>query len=93
VDVDTFRNAAFLSSLPSSSSYPSPLSFEQEREDVILVVCRIDPLKKIDNAIKLAKLLKDNNIGSGMKIVGSLEPYYYDYYLYLNKMIIDLFSH
>lgn len=80
VDVDTFRNAVFLSS--------SSFSLE-DREDVILVVCRIDPLKKIDNAIKLAKLLKDNNIGSGMKIVGSFEPYYYDYYLYLKKMIVD----
>ena len=62
----------------------------KERENIVLVICRIDPLKKIDNAIKLGKLLKDNNIGNGMKIAGSLEPYYYDYYLHLKKMIVDL---
>jgi glycosyltransferase involved in cell wall biosynthesis len=78
VDVDTFRNAALL----SSSSY-------DEREDIILVVCRIDPLKKIENAIMFAKLLKENNIGKGMKIVGSLDLYYSDYYSYLKKMIAD----
>jgi glycosyltransferase involved in cell wall biosynthesis len=77
VDVDTFRNATLL-----SSSY-------DEREDIILVVCRIDPLKKIENAIKFAKLLKENNIGKGMKIIGSLDLYYSDYYSYLKKMIAD----
>jgi hypothetical protein len=36
----------------------------------------------------LAKLLKENNIGKGMKIVGSLD-YYYDYYSHHKKMIVD----
>jgi glycosyltransferase involved in cell wall biosynthesis len=79
VDVETFRNEVLLS---KSSS--------KEREDIILVTCRIDPRKKIDNAVRLARLLKDNNIGNGMKIIGSLEPYYYNYYLQLRKMIVDL---
>ena len=77
VDVDTFRNSALLLSSPD------------EREDIILVVSRIDPLKRVENAIMLAKLLKDNNIGKGMKIVGSLDPYYYNYYSHLKKMIVD----
>jgi glycosyltransferase involved in cell wall biosynthesis len=78
VDVDTFRNAA----ISSSSSCI-------EREDIVLVVSRIDPLKKVENAIKFAKLLKENKIGTGMKILGSLDVYYLDYYHYLKKMIED----
>ncbi len=77
VDVDTFRNSAL------------SLSSSDEREDIILVVSRIDPLKRIENAIMLAKLLKENNIGKGMKIVGSLDYYYDDYYSHLKKMIVD----
>ena len=74
VDVDTFRNSRL------SSSY-------EKREDIILVISRIDPSKKIENAIYLAKLLKENKIGKGMIIVGSLDFYYYDYYCHLKKMI------
>jgi glycosyltransferase involved in cell wall biosynthesis len=48
VDVDTFRNAALL----------SPLD-DNKREDIILVVSRIDTLKRNENAINLAKLLKE----------------------------------
>jgi alpha-1,2-mannosyltransferase len=77
VYVDTFRNSAL------------SLSSSDEREDIILVVSRIDPLKRIENAIMLAKLLKENNIGKGMKIVGSLDYYYDDYYSHLKKMIVD----
>jgi glycosyltransferase involved in cell wall biosynthesis len=77
VDVDTFRNSAL------------SLSSSDEREDIILVVSRIDPLKRIENAIILAKLLKENNIGKGMKVVGSLDYYYDDYYSHLKKMIVD----
>lgn len=77
VDVDTFRNSAL------------SLSSSDEKEDIILVVSRIDPLKRIENAIMLAKLLKENNIGKGMKIVGGLDYYHYDYYSHLKKMIVD----
>ena len=56
---------------------------------VILVVCRIDPLKEIESAIKLARVLKDSNIGKGMKIVGSISPHNLDYYSHLNKLVED----
>ena len=52
-------------------------------------VCRIDPLKQIENAIKLARILKDSNVGKGMKIVGSISPHNLDYYSYLNKLVED----
>lgn len=65
VDVDTFRSSTIIIN-------------KQEREkDIVLVVCRIDKQKKIENAIRLAKLLKQNNIGSGMKIIGNID-YNYD---------------
>jgi glycosyltransferase involved in cell wall biosynthesis len=44
----------------------------------------------VKNAIKLAKILKDNNIGKGMKIVGNLYHYFLDYYIELQKMVLDL---
>ena len=78
VDVDTFRRV--LLSSPTN----------KREDDIILVVSRIDKQKKIENAIRLAKLLKQNNIGSGMKIIGNID-YKYDlnYYLSLNQMVID----
>jgi glycosyltransferase involved in cell wall biosynthesis len=75
VDVDTIRNLT--------------LSANDEREDTVLVVSRIDPLKKIENAINLAKLLKENKIGKGMKIVGNLDLYHYNYYCHIKKTIKD----
>ena len=63
IDIETFRNVA------------SMANGDNERNHIILVISRIDPHKKIENAIKLAKILKDKNIGRGMKIVGNL--YYY----------------
>ena len=81
VDVDTFRDFAFSS--PSKDG-------EDKREDVILVVSRIDPSKNIENAINFAKLLKDNEIGKGMIITGSLDHYFDGYYNKLKEMIIDL---
>jgi glycosyltransferase involved in cell wall biosynthesis len=54
------------------------------------VISRIAPHKKIENAIKLAKILKDNNIGKGMKIVGNLYYYYFDYYSELKQMVLGL---
>ena len=87
VDVDTFRNSALFS--PSSPS-SSPGNHDSEREDVILVISRIDPSKRIENAVIIAKLLKEDNIGKGMVIVGSLDPYYYEYCLNIKKMVTDL---
>jgi glycosyltransferase involved in cell wall biosynthesis len=78
VDVDTFRRV--LLSSPTN----------KREDDIILVVSRIDKQKKIENAIRLAKLLKQNNVGGGMKIIGNID-YKYDlnYYLSLNQMVID----
>ena len=79
VDVDTFRRV-LLSSTKN----------KREEDDIVIVVSRIDKQKKIENAIRLAKLLKQNNIGSGMKIIGNIDYNYdLDYYLSLKQMIRD----
>ena len=76
IDVDTFRNSVL---------FPN----YDERENIILVVARIDPSKNIEKAIELAKSIKENGIGKGMIIAGSLDPYYYNYYSNLQKMVTD----
>ena len=78
VDIETFRNV------------DSTNEGHEKRRDNILVITRIDPHKKIENAINLAKILKDNKIGRTMKIVGNLYHWYYDYYPKLEQMVIDL---
>ncbi len=82
--MDIFRKVA-LSSTTSSHSIDN-----DEREDIIPVVSRIDPSNNIDCAINFAKILKDNKIGEGMKIAGSLDPYFYGYYNRIKKMLMDL---
>jgi alpha-1,2-mannosyltransferase len=72
VDVDTFRRA----SLPS-----------QFRDDLILVVSRFHPSKKIENAICLARLLKQNGVGKRMDIVGNISPINVGYYNYLQHLV------
>ena len=78
IDIETFRNIALM-----RNGY-------NETNDIILVISRIAPHKKIENAIKLAKILKDNNVGKGMKIVGNLYYYFFDYYSELKQMVLDL---
>ncbi|HEU4824685.1 MAG TPA: glycosyltransferase [Nitrososphaeraceae archaeon] len=78
IDIETFHNVALMA------------NGDYERNDTILVIARIAPHKKIENAIKLAKILKDNNIGKGMKIVGNLYYYFYDYYSELKQMVLSL---
>ena len=79
IDIETFRNVALMA------------NGDDERNDIILVISRIAPHKKIENAINLAKILKDNNIGKGMKIVGNLYYYYFDdYYSELKQMVLGL---
>ena len=78
IDIETFRNVALMA------------NGHDETNNIILVIARIAPHKKIENAIKLAKILKDNNVGKGMKIVGNLYYYFFDYYSELKKMILDL---
>jgi glycosyltransferase involved in cell wall biosynthesis len=78
VDIETFRTV----SLKRKSG--------DEMNGFILVISRIAPHKEIENAIKLAKILKDNNIGKGMKIVGNLYHYFFDYYSELKQMVVAL---
>jgi glycosyltransferase involved in cell wall biosynthesis len=76
VDVDFFRNMSLLSSSSSSN-----------RKDTILVIARFHPTKKIENAIRLAKLLKECKIGYSMKIVGNLPAGTPDYLFYLKQLV------
>ena len=78
IDIETFRNTALMPNRGNG------------RDDIILVISRIAPHKEIENAIKLAKILKDNNIGKGMKIVGNLYHYFSDYYSELRQMVLRL---
>jgi glycosyltransferase involved in cell wall biosynthesis len=72
VDVDTFRNNSL---------------YSNHRKEVILVVSRFHPIKKVENALRLAKALKFNKIGTSMKIIGTLAKDCLGYYLYLKRMI------
>jgi glycosyltransferase involved in cell wall biosynthesis len=58
-------------------------------ENSILVICRIEPSKRIENAIYLAKLLKERKIKTKINIVGSHEPFYQKYYYDLIKLISE----
>jgi glycosyltransferase involved in cell wall biosynthesis len=80
IDIKTFRKAALKANEVD----------QNDSKDIILVIARIAPHKKIENAIKLAKILKDNNIGNEMKIIGNLYHYFLDYYLELKQMVLDL---
>ena len=80
VDVETFRNKVLLS-----------LASAFERQDTTLVISRINKHKEVENAIKLAKILKKTNVGKGMRIVGSMHYMLdLDYYLFLYEMIRNL---
>jgi glycosyltransferase involved in cell wall biosynthesis len=59
------------------------------RNNLVLVICRIEPSKRIENAIYLAKVLKEKKIETKMIIVGSWEPFYQKYYESLERLIID----
>ena len=75
VNVEEFRRAAL---------------FSTERRDYILVISRIHPSKRLENAINLASILKQNKIGDGMVIAGSLlddDCFANDYYHKIMDMI------
>jgi glycosyltransferase involved in cell wall biosynthesis len=72
VDVDTFRNAALSS---------------DARDNSILVISRFHPSKKIENAIYLARLLKQRELGSCMNIVGNISPDGVSYFNYLCHLV------
>lgn len=75
VNVEAFRKAALYSA---------------ERSEYILVISRIHPSKRLENAINLARILKENRIGKGMVIAGSLLDDDYlanDYYQKIMEMV------
>src|SRR5919199_52589 len=91
IDIDTFHNVALVSAYDENnndSDYGA--KYNDDDNKFILVISRIDPSKQIENAIKLAKILKDRNIGKGMIIVGNLYHWHFDYYSYLKQLILDL---
>ena len=72
VDVDIFRKACLTSS---------------KRDDSLLVISRIHPAKRIENAIHLAKLLYKNKVGTCMNIVGNMPPDGIGYFNYLSDLV------
>jgi glycosyltransferase involved in cell wall biosynthesis len=72
VEVDLFRNVSLSS---------------KNRDDSILVIARFHPTKKIENAIRLAKLLRQNEVGVRMNIVGNMGPDGIGYFNYLQHLV------
>jgi glycosyltransferase involved in cell wall biosynthesis len=72
VDVDIFRKACLASSI---------------RDDSTLVISRFHPTKKIENAIRLAKLLRQYEVGTCMNIVGNMSPDGIGYLNYLRDLV------
>jgi glycosyltransferase involved in cell wall biosynthesis len=91
IDIDTFHNVALVPAYDENNNNVSDYGTKYNDDDkFILVISRIDPSKQIENAIKLAKILKDRNICKGMIIVGNLYHRHFDYYSYLKQLILDL---
>jgi glycosyltransferase involved in cell wall biosynthesis len=67
IDVNIFRNVDLTSEQDNDN---------HKRNDTVIVISRIAAHKEIENAIKLAKILKARNIGKGMVIVGNLYNYF-----------------
>jgi len=72
VDIETYRNVAF--------SNP-------RRENIIIVITRYSPDKKIEIAIKIARLLNKIYKNFKMIIIGNILPDNYEYYRYLQTLI------
>ena len=79
VDIEVFRNKVLFQSRLRALCPKS--------KDLIIVISRFNPTKKIENAIKVARLLKAQGIGSGMKIVGNLTKEGFAYFSYLKEMV------
>jgi glycosyltransferase involved in cell wall biosynthesis len=79
VDVEIFRSKVL------TPIRAKPL--RDKRKDQILVISRFNPTKKIENALRVAKLLNQHGIGDRMKIVGNLTKEYLDYYNYLKEVV------
>ena len=78
IDIEIFQRVALIA------------NGHNEKNHTVIVISRIAPHKQIENAIKLAKILRDKKIGKEMKIVGNLYQYYFDYYSELKRMVVDL---
>ncbi|HET6590408.1 MAG TPA: glycosyltransferase [Candidatus Nitrosocosmicus sp.] len=78
VDVDKFRDMSLIPSLNKGM-----------KENDIVVICRIDPAKKVENVIFLAQKLREAGVNLKITIIGNLDPYHYYYYKELKKTIID----
>jgi alpha-1,2-mannosyltransferase len=61
-----------------------------ERQDIILVIGRIDPEKNIEAALRLARILKKRAIGKRMIIIGTLVQQNLRYFHRLQKIVRDL---
>jgi glycosyltransferase involved in cell wall biosynthesis len=72
VDVDIFRNSCLASNV---------------RNDSILVISRFHPTKKIQNVIHLAKLLRQNEVGTCINIVGNMSLDGIGYINYLKDLV------
>lgn len=62
----------------------------KDRDNIILVLCRIVPYKTVENAISIAKILKQNKVGEKMIIIGNMYDDDYitrNYYTELIKMV------
>jgi glycosyltransferase involved in cell wall biosynthesis len=75
VDVDAFRSHSLKS---------------DERQDIILVISRINPDKNIEKALHLARNLKKKAIGKRMIIIGTLTQRNLSYFYKLQKIVRDL---
>lgn len=78
VDVDKFRKTALY-----------PAISKGKKKDNILVICRIDPAKKVENVIYLARRLQEAGVILKITIVGNLDPYHHNYYRQLMQKIAD----
>jgi glycosyltransferase involved in cell wall biosynthesis len=72
VDLYSFRNTSLTS---------------DARDDFILVISRFHPSKKIENAIRFARLLKQNELGNCTNIVRNISPGGSSYFNYLRYLV------
>jgi len=61
--------------------------YSKEREDLIVVISRFHPAKKLENTIELARMLQKQKIGKGMIMVGGLMSEDCNYYHHIAQMI------
>ncbi|HKR57703.1 MAG TPA: glycosyltransferase family 4 protein [Candidatus Nitrosopolaris sp.] len=75
VEIERIRNAVRLR------------SSQIQKSETVLVISRFHYSKKIENAIKLARLLNENKIGDGLTIVGNLSSDSIEYFTHLREMV------